>query len=153
TRGGRAAAFRGARCPRLTCTRSCGSETSACGMASGAHPNPDPRPPPMNLLTRWIRDLRHAARTLLRTPAFTTVVVGTLALAIGANTAIFSVVETVLLDPLGFPEADRLVALRGVAPGTDLPEGGFGLGGEFLVEYRENATLLEDIAFYGLSQT
>src|SRR5688500_17318436 len=100
----------------------------------------------------WIRDFRHAGRKLLRTPAFTAVAVGTLALGIGANTAIFSVVNAVLLDPLAFSDPDRLVSLRGTAPGSDLPEE-FGLGGEFLVEYRENATLLEDIGFYGLAQT
>jgi predicted permease len=103
-------------------------------------------------LEAWIRDLRHAARKLVRTPGFTAVTVATLALAIGANTAIFSVVSGVLLDPLAFPEPDRLVSLRGTAPGSDLPPE-FGLGGEFLVEYRDNATTLEDIGFYGLAQT
>jgi predicted permease len=103
-------------------------------------------------LEAWIRDLRHSGRKLLRTPAFTAVTVVTLGLAIGANTAIFSVIDAVLLDPLEFPEPDRLVSLRGTAPGSDLPEE-FGLGGEFLVEYRENARTLEDIGFFGLSQT
>jgi predicted permease len=105
-----------------------------------------------NAMEGWIRDLRHAGRKLIRTPAFTAVTVATLALAIGANTAIFSVVQGVLLDPLAFAEPDRLVSLRGSAPGSDLPEE-FGLGGEFLVEYRENASTLEDIGFYGLGQT
>src|SRR5688572_24492174 len=64
---------------------------------------------------RWLSDLRQdtrfAARALLRAPGFTAVVVGTLALGIGANTAIFSVVHAVLLRSLPFPGADRFVRI------------------------------------------
>jgi putative ABC transport system permease protein len=59
--------------------------------------------------TPCLRDLRYAAGALARTPAFTLTVVLTLALAIGANTAVFSALDTVLLRPLPFPEPDRLV--------------------------------------------
>ena len=56
-----------------------------------------------------MHDIRFAARSLLKTPAITFVVVLTLAVAIGANTAIFSVVESVLLKPLPYPDEDRVV--------------------------------------------
>ena len=65
------------------------------------------REPMSNLL----HDLRQSARSLLRTRRFTTVAILTLALGIGANTAIFSVIRSVLLRPLPFPDAERIVGL------------------------------------------
>ncbi len=63
-----------------------------------------------------IQDLRYALRQLLKSPAFTLVAIATLALGIGANSAIFSVIDTVLLRSLPFPNADRLTMIWETAP-------------------------------------
>lgn len=101
-----------------------------------------------SLLETWARDLRHAARSLVRAPVFTIVTVVTLALAIGANTAIFSVAKVVLLEPLPFPNADRLVHIGGTAPGSELPDE-FGVPDELYFEYHESVPALEDLGLYG----
>ena len=88
-----------------------------------------------------------ALRALRKAPAFTLTAVGTLGLAIGASAAIFTLVDAILLTPLPYPDPDRLVMLRGSAPGTDIGDD-FGLANEFLVEYHENADLLEGVAAY-----
>ena len=64
------------------------------------------------------RDLRYALRGLPRRPAFTFAAVLTLALGIGATTAIFSVVYSVLIKPLPYPNADELVRIRHSSPGA-----------------------------------
>jgi putative ABC transport system permease protein len=67
-------------------------------------------------------DLRHAARTLVKAPVFTAVTVLTLALGIGANSAMFSLVNAALLAPMGFADADRLVMIHEGIPQAGMPK-------------------------------
>jgi predicted permease len=67
-------------------------------------------------------DLRHAARTLFKSPVFAVVTVLTLALGIGANSAIFSLVNAALLRPLGYQDPDRLIFIHEAIPQANLPK-------------------------------
>jgi putative ABC transport system permease protein len=67
------------------------------------------------------KDLRYGIRSLLKQPVFALVAVSTLALAIGGNSAMFTVVNAVLLRPLQYPESDRLVVLEGINPSRGIP--------------------------------
>ncbi|MEM7480038.1 MAG: ABC transporter permease [Acidobacteriota bacterium] len=67
-------------------------------------------------MAEMMRELRVAFRSLVRSPVFSLVVILTMALAVGANTAIFSVVNAVLLRPLPYPEADRLITVWQASP-------------------------------------
>jgi len=68
-------------------------------------------------MTTFTQDLRYAIRMLLKSPAFAAIAVLTVALGIGSNTALFSVVKGVLLNPLPYPHSEQLVAVYGDAPG------------------------------------
>src|SRR3974390_977881 len=70
-------------------------------------------------MTGLLEDLRYALRQLRKSPGFTAVAVITLALGIGANTAIFSVIDAVVLRALPFRDANRLIWLNGKIPQTD----------------------------------
>jgi predicted permease len=93
-----------------------------------------------------MRDVRHAVRRLARTPAFALATVTMLALGIGANTAIFSVVHTVLLKPLPYPNPDRLVRLWQTAPGVNITDLNASIAD--YVAYREDSRTLADVAIW-----
>ena len=94
-----------------------------------------------------IQDLRYALRQLVRNPGFAAVAILTLALGIGANTAIFSVVDSILLQPLPFPQAGKLVELvdtRDAQPDYNYPKG-------WIREYQRRATTFSSISAYTLN--
>ncbi|MGA1994493.1 MAG: ABC transporter permease [Bryobacteraceae bacterium] len=90
--------------------------------------------------------LRHVLRRLRRAPMFTAVTLLTLAAGVGANTAIFSVLEGVLLKPLPYPRADRLVGVWHTAPGIGIAELAASPSTYFI--YREQGRVFEDIGLY-----
>ena len=90
--------------------------------------------------------IRRVGRRLLRAPLFTSVAVLTLALGIGANTAIFSVVRGVLLKPLPFQDPDRLVGVWHTAPGAGFDT--LNQGPATYFAYRESAVSFEDIGLW-----
>jgi len=93
------------------------------------------------LLDGWLQDVRFALRMLFKRPGFTVIAVGTLALGIGANTALFTVVHSVLLQQLPFPEADRLAIVWSVYGS----EGRAPASGPELMTIRERSRLFLDL--------
>jgi putative ABC transport system permease protein len=93
-----------------------------------------------------LRDAHQAARRLLATPAFTAAAVLTLAVGTGALVAVFALVNSILLQPLPYPESDRLVTVRHVAPGAAIEDAGLSDG--IYLHYRAHARAFEDLALY-----
>jgi putative ABC transport system permease protein len=98
------------------------------------------------------QDLRYAVRQLRRAPSFAAITILTLGVAIGANSAVFSVVNAVLLQPLPYPESDRLTTLwtRYLPPsGFDIPQ--FAISGPEILDYQETTRTLESLGIYYVS--
>jgi len=93
---------------------------------------------------RLADDLRHGLRTLYKTPLWTAVMGATLAFGIGLSTAIFSIVYGVLLEPLPYPNADRLVGLWSSAPTAAYQR--FNVNGLDWLTWRKRAHVFDDIA-------
>lgn len=99
------------------------------------------------MMTTWWRDLGFAWRSLRRSPSFTLTAVGTIGVALGITSAIFAVVHKVLIEPLPYDDADRLVYIAASAPGSDFPDE-FGVSLEFYLEYRQMTDVLEDVGTF-----
>ncbi|NIT90318.1 MAG: hypothetical protein GWM92_21750, partial [Gemmatimonadetes bacterium] len=94
-----------------------------------------------------IQDIRYALRTLRRSPAFSLIGIFTLALGIGATAAIFTLVNAVLLEPLAYPESDRLVSIEHSVPGLNSDwRWGLSVAGYF--HFEGNTQSLEGIGVY-----
>src|SRR5690349_19357364 len=85
-------------------------------------------------------------KRLVRQPAFTTLTVVTLGLGIGANSAIFSVIEGVLLKPLPFAQPEQLVTVNHAAPGVNIPEAG--IAAFLYLTYRDQQQTFQDVAMW-----
>src|ERR1044071_1613178 len=93
-----------------------------------------------------LKDVRQGARTLLKSPGFTLVAVAVLALGIGANTAIFSVVNAVLLRPLPFPGAERIISFQGVNPSKGITQSN--MSALDFTDWRAEQKSFEGLALY-----
>ena len=112
------------------------------GLTAVPSPPPDaPRGRKAGMLDTLTQDLFFAARTLRRAPAFAIAVIATIALGIGANTAIFTVVSSVLLEPLPYRDADRLVMVWSRWAAFDKTW----LSEAEIVDYRRESRAIEEI--------
>jgi len=100
-------------------------------------------------MTSLPQDVRHAVRMLRMQPAFAAAVVVTLALGIGATTAIFSVVNSVLITPLPYPDSDALVRIVHSIGGIDQPY----FNDAIFVTYAENRQAFEDVGVWSPGET
>jgi putative ABC transport system permease protein len=101
-------------------------------------------------MTRWMQDMKFALRLLRKSPGFACVAIVIMALGIGANTAIFSVVHAVLLEPLPFRDADRLVQIWHVPPQTSFPGmTRFAVSAANFLDWQKQNNVFEEMALYG----
>jgi len=96
-----------------------------------------------------LNDLRYAFRSLRRTPGFTTAAVLTLAIGIGANTAIFSIVDHVILRPLAYEDPDRLYVVHEVVPKLAHITPALPVSANHFVEWKRSTNAFEDMALLG----
>ncbi|MEE8061689.1 MAG: ABC transporter permease [Gemmatimonadales bacterium] len=101
----------------------------------------DPRTARGEFMKSVWQDMRYAVRTLRRTPLITAIALATLALGIGANTAIFSVINGVLFNPMSAPDAERVMFLYEVRDGGSFTS----ISYTSFLEYRDQATSLEHV--------
>src|SRR5215475_10483729 len=102
-----------------------------------------------NLMENLIHNLRVAARTLLKQKSFTVVALLTLALGTGATTAVFSVVDGVLLKPLPYSDPDRIVSLWGTARDNPGPNVVGTVSHLNYLDWKREAKSFESMALYG----
>src|SRR6185503_2685241 len=93
-----------------------------------------------------IKDLQFAVRTLLKRPGFLVIALSTLALGIGATTAMFTVVNSVLLRPLRFPEPERIVLLEGVNPRLGIMQSNMSVPD--ILDWQQQSPSFEQIAAF-----
>ena len=98
-----------------------------------------------------MQDIRFAVRTLRKQPIFTLIAVLTLALGIGANAAIFSLLYQILLQPLPYPDADRLVFVWNTYPGINLPQASVSIPD--YIDRRTQAPALEEATLFTMRTT
>jgi putative ABC transport system permease protein len=98
------------------------------------------------------REIRHAARRLFKSPTFTLAAVLTLALAIGANASIFTVVQRVVLNPLPYPDSNRLIALDYGIPARNMASGMTSMTWQLYFQLVDHAQSLEAVGAYNMSQ-
>ncbi|HST79428.1 MAG TPA: ABC transporter permease, partial [Verrucomicrobiae bacterium] len=99
-------------------------------------------------MTALLQDFRFALRMLRKSPGFTAIAVITLALGIGANTAIFSIVNAVLLKPLPFPEPDRLLYVTSGFSNQKEVARPFAISYPDFLDWRANAKSFSGMASY-----
>jgi len=92
----------------------------------------------------FMHDLKHSLRSYRQNPGFTLTALATLALGIGANTAVFSVVNAILLKPIPFPDPDRIVVFMSTAPGGTFPA----CSPAKFQHYREQTSVTQDVAAF-----
>ena len=91
-----------------------------------------------------IKDVRFAVRSFLKRPGFLVIAVATLALGIGATTAMFTIVNSVLLRPLQFPEPERIVMFYGINPRQGIPRSNMSMPD--IVDWQKQSQSFEQIA-------